>query len=117
EFEALDENARKKMEETGRMFQEKLNDIVRVLRDADKLVRDMLVKLERMIALDLVGPLIEVMKTKYRENEKISKYLDDVKEEMLSHLDEFRTQEEQPSPLPFLKMAKQEPSFVKYTVN
>lgn len=117
EFEALDESARKKMEETGRMFQEKLNDVVRVLRDADKLVRDMLVKLERMIALDLVGPLIEVMKTKYRQNEKIAKYLDDVKEEIVTHLDEFRTQEEQPAPLPFLKMPKQEPSFVKYTVN
>ncbi|OPY66374.1 MAG: Lon protease [Syntrophorhabdus sp. PtaU1.Bin050] len=117
EFEALDEKARKKMEETGRMFQEKLNDVVRVLRDADKLVRDMLTKLERMVALDLVGPLIEVIKTKYRSNEKITCYLDDVKEEILSHLDEFRPTEEQPSPLPFMKMPKAEPSFLKYTVN
>jgi lon-related putative ATP-dependent protease len=117
EFEALDEKDRKKMEETGRMFQEKLNDVVRVLRDADKLVRDMLAKLERMIALDLIGPLIEVMKTKYKNFEKISQYLHDVKEEILSHLDEFRTQEEQPSPLPFLKMPKGEPSFIKYTAN
>ena len=117
EFEALDEKDRKKMEETGRMFQEKLNDVVRVLRDADKLVRDMLAKLERMIALDLIGPLIEVMKTKYKNFEKISQYLHDVKEEILSHLDEFRTQEEQPSPIPFLKMPKGEPSFIKYTVN
>ncbi len=117
EFEALDEKTRKKMEETGRMFQEKLNDVVRVLRDADKLVRDMLAKLERMVALDLVGPLIEVMKTKYKNNEKIGAYLEDVKEEILGHLDEFRPTEEQPSPLPFLKMPKTEPSFLKYTVN
>ncbi|OPY81482.1 MAG: Lon protease [Syntrophorhabdus sp. PtaU1.Bin153] len=117
EFEALDEKARKKMEETGRMFQEKLNDVVRVLRDADKLVRDMLTKLERMVALDLVGPLIEVMKTKYKNNEKIGAYFEDVKEEILGHLDEFRPTEEQPSPLPFLKMPKSEPSFLKYTVN
>ena len=33
----INEKDRKKMEETGRMFQEKLNDVVRVLRDADKL--------------------------------------------------------------------------------
>ena len=44
-------------------------------------------------------------------------YLEDVKEEILSHLDEFKTTEEQPSPIPFLKMPKQEPSFLKYTVN
>jgi len=117
EFEALDEKDRKKMEETGRMFQEKLNDVVRVLRDADRLVRDMLSKLERMIALDLIGPLVEVMKVKYKNFEKVSQYLDDAKEEILSHLDEFRTQEEQPSPIPFLKMPKGEASFVKYTVN
>ncbi len=117
EFEALDEKDRKKMEETGRMFQEKLNDVVRVLRDADKLVRDMLSKLERMIALDLIGPLVEVMKVKYKNFEKVSQYLDDAKEEILSHLEEFRTQEEQPSPIPFLKMPKNETSFVKYTVN
>lgn len=117
EFEALDEKDRKKMEETGRMFQEKLNDVVRVLRDADKLVRDMLSKLERMIALDLIGPLVEVMKAKYQNFEKISQYLDDAREEILTHLDEFRTQEEQPSPIPFLKTPKGEPSFVKYTVN
>jgi lon-related putative ATP-dependent protease len=117
EYEALDEKDRKKMEETGRMFQEKLNDVVRVLRDADKLVRDMLAKLERMIALDLIGPLVEVMKIKYKNFEKVSQYLDDAKEEILSHLDEFRTQEEQPSPVPFLKMPKGETSFVKYTVN
>jgi len=117
EFEALDDKDRKKMEETGRMFQEKLNDVVRVLRDADRLVRDMLSKLERMIALDLIGPLVEVMKVKYKNFEKVSQYLDDAKEEILSHLDEFRAQEEQPSPIPFLKMPKGEASFVKYTVN
>jgi len=117
EFEALDEKDRKKMEETGRMFQEKLNDVVRVLRDADKLVRDMLSKLERMVALDLIGPLIEVMKAKYQNNEKLKQYLDDAREEILSHLDEFKTQEEQPSPVPFLKMPKSETSFLKYTVN
>ncbi len=117
EFDALDEKTRKRLEETGRMFQEKLNDVVRMLREADKLVRGMLTKLERMIALELVGPLTEGMKTKYKENEKILGYLEDVKEEILSHLDEFRTIEEQPSPLPFMKMPKPEVSFVKYAVN
>ncbi len=57
------------------------------------------------------------MKVKYKNFEKVTQYLDDVKEEILSHLDEFRTQEEQTSPIPFLKMPKNEISFVKYTVN
>jgi len=117
EFDALEESARKKMEETGKMLQEKLNDVVRILRDAEKLVRDMLNRLERMIGLELIGPFIETLKAKYSDREKVVSYLEDVKEEILSHLDEFKTTEEQPSPIPFLKMPKQEPSFLKYTVN
>ena len=117
EFDAMEESARKKMEETGKMFQEKLNDVVRILREAEKLVRDMLTRLERMIGLELVGPFIETLKAKYKERAKVVSYLEDVKEEILSHLDEFKTTEEQPSPIPFLKMPKQEPSFLKYSVN
>lgn len=117
EFDSLDEKTKKKMEETGRRFQERLNDIVRVLRDSEKLVRDMLVKLERMIALEIIEPVIEAMKGRYEGNEKIINYLNDVKNEVLSHIDEFKTMEEQPSPIPFLKLPKQEPSFLKYSVN
>lgn len=113
----MEEQARKKLEETGKMLQEKLNDVVRILRDAEKLVRDMLNKLERMIGLELVGPFIETLKGKYKDRAKVVSYLEDAKEEILSHLDEFKTTEEQPSPIPFLKMPKQEPSFLKYTVN
>lgn len=117
EFDALDEKTRKKMEETGRFFQEKLNDVVRVLREAEKIVRDMMSKLDRMVALDLVGPLIDVMEKKYHDREKVVQYLKNVEEEILSHLDEFRATEEQPSPIPFLKMPKAETSFSKYSVN
>jgi len=117
EFDALDEKTRKKMEETGRFFQEKLNDVVRVLREAEKMVRDMLARLDRMVALDLLGPLIDAMEKKYHDQEKVAQYLKNVEEEILSHLDEFRTTEEQPSPIPFLKMPRTEAPFSKYSVN
>ena len=101
EFDALDEKTRKKMEETGRLFQEKLNDVARILREADKIVRDMLTRLDRMVALDIIGPLIEAMGNKYKDQEKVVRYLEDVREEMLTHLDDFKTTEEPPSPFPF----------------
>jgi len=117
EFDALEEKSRKKMEETGRFFQEKLNDVVRVLREAEKIVRDMMGRLDRMVALDLVGPLIDAMEKKYHDQGKVVQYLQDVEEEILSHLDEFRATEEPQSPIPFLKMPKAEASFSKYSVN
>ena len=42
------------------------------------------------------------------------RYLDEAKEDILTHLDDFKPSEEQPSPLPFLKMPKQEASFAPF---
>ncbi len=117
EFEAIDENTRKQMEDTGRLFQEKLNDVGRILREADKIVRDMLTRLDKMVVLDIIGPLIDAVGKRYQDQQKVRRYLEDVREEMLTHLDDFKTPEEQPAPLPFLKMPKAEASFTKYSVN
>ncbi|HOW54536.1 MAG TPA: ATP-binding protein [Syntrophorhabdaceae bacterium] len=117
EFDALNEKARKKLEETGRLFQEKLNDVVRILREAEKIVREMMVRLDRMVALDIVGPMIDLMQKKYSLQEKVAKYLEDVREEILTHLEDFKPAEEQQPPFPFLKLPRAENSFAKYSVN
>lgn len=117
EYDALDAKAKKKIEETGRLFQEKLNDVVRILREAEKIVRDMVARLDRMVALDLIGPMIDVIQKKYTSQEKVVKYLDDVKEDILEHLDDFKGTEEQQPAIPFLKMPKAENAFARYAVN
>ena len=117
EFESLDESTRKMLEEKGRMLQEKLNDILRTLRQAERFVNEMISKLEKMIALEVLDPAIEAIRKKYIRNEKITSYLEDVKEDILSNIDDFRGQTEAPSPFPFLKLPKIEPSFTKYSVN
>lgn len=117
EFEALDAKAKKKIEETGRLFQEKLNDVVRILREAEKIVREMVTRLDRMVAMDLIGPMIDVIQKKYTDQEKVVKYLDDVKEDVLSHLDDFKAVEEAPPPIPFMKMPKPETNLARYAVN
>lgn len=117
EYAAMDEKIRKRVEDTGKMLQEKLDDVIRIAREAEKLVKDMLSRLDREIALVAIGHLIEDLKEKYKGYEKITAYLDAVKEDILSHLDDFRMTEEQAPPLPFMKMPKPEVSFVRYTVN
>ncbi len=117
EFAALDDKTRKKIEELGKMLQERLDDIVRAVREAEKLVKEMLSRLEREVALGAVGHLIEELQAKYGDHEKIVDYLNAVREDVLSHLDDFKPQEEQTPPLPFMKMPKQEVSFAKYSAN
>lgn len=117
EFESLDVNLRKKIEEIGKALQERLDDVTRAVREGEKLLKELLSRLEREAALSAVGHLIEDLKKKYADNNKIINYLDSVKEDILEHLEDFKTTEEQPPPLPFIKVPKAEPTFMRYTVN
>lgn len=117
EFQALDHDTRKRIDELGKMLQEKLDDVVRAVREADKMVKEMLIKLERQIALEVIEQPIEDLKDKYSYNDKINQYLDAVKEDILNNIQDFKMQEEVAPPVPpFIKLPR-EASFVKYTVN
>lgn len=117
EYEALDVKMRDKIDKIGKGLQEKLNDVVREVKDGEKNIKNILSKLEKDAALAAVGLFMDEMKNKYKDYEKIISYLSDVTEDILEHLDDFKTQEEQVSPLPFLKMQKSEPAFTRYAVN
>jgi len=116
EYELLEERMKQKIEEIGSVLQEKLNDAVRMVRETEKLVKEQLSRLEKEAALSAVGHLIDEIKAKYKD-ERILSYLEAVKEDILENLESFKVQEEQPPPLPFMKLPKAEPTFTKYTVN
>jgi lon-related putative ATP-dependent protease len=117
EYATLDEKTKAKIDEIGKVLQEKLNDIAREVREGEKKAKDILLKLEREAALTAVGQFMEEMKNKYKDYEKIVSYLSNVTEDILETLDDFKIQEEQTPSLPFMKMAKSEPTFTRYKVN
>jgi hypothetical protein len=53
EYEALEEGVKAKVDEIGKLLQEKLNDIVREVREAEKNVKESLSKLEKDVPLQL----------------------------------------------------------------
>lgn len=117
EFQALDSETRKRINEIGKMLQEKLDDAVRAVREADKMVKEMLVKLERQIALEVIEQPVDELKEKYSSNDKITKYLEAVKEDILDNLQDFKIQEELSPPVPPFMRIPREASFFKYAVN
>jgi lon-related putative ATP-dependent protease len=117
EFQALDAETRKRIDELGKMLQDKLDDVVRAVREAEKIVKDMLIRLERQIALDVLEQPIEELKKKYSFNEKIIEYLNAVKEDILNNLQDFKIQEEAIPPMPPFMKLQREVSFAKYSVN
>ncbi len=117
-FGAFDERKKEEMREWGKQIQERLDDAVRALKSADKASKDALAELERTAALSVLGHRLEEIRKKHEGNGKVRKYLDAVQENVLGNIDDFKGGgEEQPSPLPFLKIAKQVPDFSRYSVN
>lgn len=117
EYEKLDAHAKKTIEKIGKDLQEKLDDAIRHVREEDKNVKNRLSELERQVALSSVGHGIDELKNKYQDNPGVLNYLEDVKEDILENLEDFKPQEEQPAVLPFLKPMKTDSVFTKYVVN
>ncbi|MBI4843332.1 MAG: AAA family ATPase [Nitrospirae bacterium] len=117
EYDSLDAEAKKKIGKIGKELQDKLDDVIRLVRAEENEVKKKITDLERQAVLSQVGHRIDELKNKYKENRNIINYLGDVKEDILEHHEDFKQQEEQPQPLNFLKPPKAEPSFSKYTVN
>ncbi len=118
EFEKLDDEHRGRIEKLGKALQEKLDDVVRAVRKLEKKVKDSVDELERDAVLSPVAHYIEEIKASFPSSEKLALYMDDVLEDILANLEDFKGQDEQPSsPLPFMRPQKAEPSFTRYEVN
>jgi len=116
EFEALEPDMKKSVEETGKALQEKLDDIVRKVREEEKSTRSKVAELDKDIARPVVDQWVGELESKFRNNKQIIEYLEEVKRDILQNLEDFKPQEEQPQ-LPFMRPAKQENNFAKYEVN
>ena len=72
EYEALEGGVKAKVDEIGKQLQEKLNDIAREVREAEKNVKELLSKLEKDATLSAVGHYMEDLKKKYQGPRKDS---------------------------------------------
>ncbi|GAW67587.1 ATP-dependent protease [Geoanaerobacter pelophilus] len=116
EYEALEKGEREQLDSVGRELTERLNDCLRQVRENEKLLRDALSQLDRELGLSAVGHHLDPLKEKYVGFQKVQKYLDDVQEDLLLNLEDFKPQVAPPQ-IPGLKLPKQEPTFERYEVN
>ncbi len=117
EYDNLDSEVKKNIDAIGKKLQNKLDDVIRKVRSEEKKIKDVMKDLERQATLSSIGHRIDEIKSNYKDNPEVLEYLKEVKEDILEHLDDFKTQEEQAPALPFMKQPKSEPSFSKYFVN
>ena len=116
EYEALSQEERDKLDENGQALTEKLNDVLRQVRENEKATKDELAKLDRDVGLSAVGHHIDPLREKYAAYPKVITYLESVQEDILNNLEDFKPQQSQPQ-IAGIRFPRQEPSFERYEVN
>ena len=125
EFARLDQAERDRIEERSRTVQQQVSETLRRVRALEREARQRLEALDRDLALSVIEPLIQRLKARYASiprPERLSAYLDAVRDDVLEHLDDFRGQGEPDSGAAALLQAVRrrqaaEDDFTRYRVN
>lgn len=117
-FEQLSTEDQKKFEEKSRIIQQEMEDVLRQIRQLEMDARDEISRLEKNIALSVLKPTIDNMKSAYEDFPKVLRYLEEVQKDIIQHLDNFRSKEEKDTPFPFLMSKGDDDNFfLRYKVN
>ncbi len=116
EFQSLDTEQRREIEDKGTDVQYEIRKAVRQVRQLEKEVKASIRDLEKTMGSFAIKPLVEQMQEKYCDfSDDVCKYLDDVHDDIVEHLDQFKgdDSEGEVSVVP----RKRTSSFARYQVN
>jgi len=93
QFEQLPEEERHALEARMEQFRERISEALTQARELEKEARRRVEELDRNEAMSAIGERFEEVKREYAQNEGVVRYLGRMAEDIVEHLDEFRTQE------------------------
>ena len=119
EFEKLDDDIKQEYEEKSVIVQEQIMNIIGQIKEIERQSDKRIAEWQSNIALLTVNVHINYLKSKYKRNKKITKFLNDVKQDVLKNIpifleDENKPNTNQPPQAPNIK--KPDPS-LNYRVN
>jgi lon-related putative ATP-dependent protease len=117
EFENVSERQRKKIAGMTEEIQTETKLYLAKIRMIEKETKSKVKKLDQEIALFAIGHLLDDMRKKYENNDKVINYLNAVQEDIIKNLETFKEAEKKVEGIfPGLELIK-EPIFEKYKVN
>ena len=126
EFEALPDIIKQSIKDRGSKLQDSINSFVSRSRALEKETQDRLRDIDKEVALFAVGHLLQDLRSKYQacvgfgNCTDILDYLDQVENDMVERLDDFRAGQRRQQPMqqmPALLEEMTEPTFDRYKVN
>ena len=116
EFAKLPESEQQRIKSAIEALQTKLERLIRDTMRWRKERLERVHELNREMTLYAVGHLVDELKQSYAAWPRVVEYLDAVQHDVLENADDFRKQDEEPSPIARL-MQHEEPSLRRYQVN
>lgn len=120
EYADLEEKLKHEITEKSNIVQIETIDIIRKIKAIEKEAEEKVAEWENKIALFAVGMHINDLKEKYQDYKKVTAFFENVQEDILKNLDDFReedyTDEQQQLLIPWIKNSEGSPTD-KYKVN
>ena len=100
DFEKLDESIKKQYEEKSVIVQEQIIQAIGEIKEIEKQTAKKLEEWQSNIALLTVNQHINYIKSKFKRNKKITKFLDSIKKDILKNIDYFLVEPPQEQAVP-----------------
>ena len=118
EFEQLDEEIKKEYEDKSNIVQEQIISAISQIKTIEKESDKRIEEWQSNIALMTVNARINIVKSNFKRNKKISKFLDDIKKDILKNVPAFMEQKQAVNQPGTPMQAMQQPKpWLNYRVN
>ena len=117
DFEKLPQARKAQLEEGSRKLQESIQQVLTKARKMEKEAAEGISKLDREVGLFAIGHLLDELCQKYANYPEVVTYLQQIRENMMDNLDDFKAAERPKAAIPGLEGLIPEPSFDRYKVN
>jgi len=117
EYEALKEEPRSELDEQMERLEKEVREVMAEVKAVDQTMKEQLRDLNQQVAMNVLGTLMVDLKRTYAEYPSVSEYLQEVQKDIVDNIEHFRETEEQPMPIPGLRLPRHEPDFSRYKVN
>ncbi len=119
QYEALEEEVKKRLEKKRGALGPQIQKFMRQVREINKKSRKKVGELRRKVGLYIIGNHIDDIKEQYEGFQMVVSYLENVQEYVLAHLEDFIEEDPKPDSKESVQtlMESQEDPFLKYEVN
>lgn len=116
-YAALSGRDKDRLEQNGHQLQEQLDEVLRQIRKIEEAEREAVLDMGKEMLNYTIGHLLEQLTHKYHAYERILKFFEQCKKDIVDQIEELSSHKEQRFNLAALSGQQQGPSFDRYRVN